>query len=100
MSEKSGVNLKTVSNYTRGFSEPKIVSLTRIAQTCGVSLDWIATGKGPKRLEESHTAFDREHLAAAIQAVDELEEAKGFSFTPEQKTELILITYESIIAEK
>jgi len=44
--------------------------------------------------------FDKEHLIAAIQSVEELEESRNLKFTPDKKTELILITYEAIIDEE
>ena len=46
-SEKSGVALRTLGNYMSGRSEMKAGALVRLAEACGVSLDWLATGKPP-----------------------------------------------------
>lgn len=42
---KSGVPLRTLARLLAG-QEPKVEHLVRLADTCGVSLDWLATGKG------------------------------------------------------
>jgi len=98
VSEKSGVNLKTVSNYTRGHSEPKIISLSRIAKVCGVSIDWLATGEGPKHLGDAPDLLDMEVLKVSITIAEEIFEGKGFS--PEDKAKIIIIIYEKGLEEK
>jgi len=62
VAEKSGLPLRTISNYVRGLSEPKIISLSKIAEVCGVSLDWLATGKNHKFSSEPQPALDKEAL--------------------------------------
>lgn len=47
VSEKSGVPLRTLGNYTASRSEIKSTALTRLADACGVSVDWLATGRLP-----------------------------------------------------
>lgn len=100
VSEKSGVPLKTVSNYTTGATEPKIVSLSQISQTCGVSLDWIATGKSPKRLAEPSTSskLNREVLEASFEIAEEM--FKGQDFSPEHRAKILEIIYEKGLEEK
>ncbi|MBF0247154.1 MAG: helix-turn-helix transcriptional regulator [Alphaproteobacteria bacterium] len=99
VAKKTGVTRQTLFNYANGEREPKAVTLAEIARACGVSLEWLVSGEGQKERIQPQ-AFDKEHLAAAIQAVEELVIEKGFNFTPAQKTELILITYEAIISER
>jgi transcriptional regulator with XRE-family HTH domain len=92
VAEKSGVPLRTISNYTRAISEPKIIALSRVAKVCGVSLDWIADGAGPKeRGATSPGAPDQETLRTALVAAEDL--FKTRTYTPEQKAEIILTLY-------
>lgn len=73
VSKKSGIPLRTVSNYTRGLSEPKLISLSRIAKVCEVSLDWLATGEGPKHLADSPSlALDMEALETAFKISEDM----------------------------
>ena len=88
VSGKSGVSLRTISNYISGSTEPKIISLAQIAHTCDVSLDWLATGKQPAEIIEGP---NMETLTAAITAAQDLFEERKFS--PEQKAELIVTLY-------
>lgn len=47
VAQKSGINLKTIGNYTSGKSEPSAGKLVQIAKVCGVTIEWLATGKEP-----------------------------------------------------
>lgn len=44
VSRRSGVPYGTLNRYLAG-SEPKWSNMGKIAQACGVSLDWLATGR-------------------------------------------------------
>ncbi|SCW43794.1 Transcriptional regulator, contains XRE-family HTH domain [Paenibacillus tianmuensis] len=47
VSERTGINNKTLSRYENGGSEPDINTLRILADLYEVSLDWILTGKDP-----------------------------------------------------
>lgn len=47
VSEKSGVPLRTLNNYMSGRSEMKATALVHLADACGVSVDWLASGRLP-----------------------------------------------------
>jgi len=92
VAEKSHVPLRTVGNYTTGTTEPKIIALSRVAQICGVSLDWIANGEGPKeRGALSPGAPHHETLRAALVAAEDLFQTR--TYTPDQKAEIIITLY-------
>jgi len=99
VSKETGVSRKTLFNYANGITDPKVLSLDCIARVCGVSLDWLVAGEGAK-YRDGGFGFDLEHMAAAVQAVDELEGAKNLKFSPVKKIELILSIYESIAGER
>ncbi|MDQ2081586.1 S24 family peptidase [Xanthobacteraceae bacterium Astr-EGSB] len=47
IAERSGVPKTTITNWTSGSAEPKIRSLTAVAQACGVSIDWLVGHSDP-----------------------------------------------------
>jgi len=98
ISRETGIGLKTVSNYTAGNTEPKIVALSQIARACRVSLDWLATGREPKQPVNPATALDMEVLEASYEIAEEMFTNKGF--TPEHKAKILKIIYEKGLEEK
>lgn len=48
MSDALGIDVKTVDRWLKGTSMPKFSDVARVAQLADVTLDWIATGEGPK----------------------------------------------------
>ncbi|WP_072612685.1 S24 family peptidase [Granulibacter bethesdensis] len=57
LSKKSGVPVGNLNRYIAG-QEMKVSALVALAQACGVSVEWLATGKGKKNTspDESPTA--------------------------------------------
>jgi transcriptional regulator with XRE-family HTH domain len=49
-SRRCGIGESLMRKYLAG-SEPSARNLARIADAAGVTLDWLATGRGPKRRE-------------------------------------------------
>jgi len=62
---KANVSAQQWRKYERGEAEPKISKMIFLFQE-GFSLEWIMTGKGPKRLGESITAPDQERTQRGI----------------------------------
>ena len=48
VAEKSRVPLSTIGGYTRG-GEIKLSNLVQLAEASGVTVEWLATGRGPMR---------------------------------------------------
>ncbi|HEY9081301.1 helix-turn-helix transcriptional regulator [Magnetovibrio sp.] len=106
VAEKSGVPLRTIGNYTRGLSEPKIVSLSRIAKACGVSLDWIATGEYFKNTNAAPDELDEELMTAVVLEVSKalnlqqvLKDA-GFQLPIETIAAAYVATYRAALKEE
>lgn len=51
--QSAGVALSTFHRWLAGDSVPALDSIARLAQSAGVSLDWVATGEGPMQLSKS-----------------------------------------------
>lgn len=60
---KLGVNLQTLYRYERGQRMPDISFVQTVSELTGVSLDWLASGSGPKHGEASPPKSEerREH---------------------------------------
>ena len=52
VAEKSGVPISTLGGYTRG-GEMKLSNLRQLADATGVTVEWLATGRGPMRPGEA-----------------------------------------------
>lgn len=48
VADRSGVPLTTLGTYTRG-GEMKLSNLRQLADATGVTVEWLATGRGPMR---------------------------------------------------
>ncbi len=51
-SQRAGVPLRTLGTYTRG-GEMKLSNLRQLADATGVTVEWLATGRGPMRPGEA-----------------------------------------------
>lgn len=73
VSERSGVALRTLGNYTGGRTELKAGALIKLADACGVSLDWLATGQGHALAGEAvnRSAVDERQKAIMAMLNDE-----------------------------
>jgi transcriptional regulator with XRE-family HTH domain len=49
----TGINPKTLGGYERGVSEPDALSLAKLAQAYGVTVDYLVTGENPLYKETS-----------------------------------------------
>lgn len=76
VSEKSGVKVGTLADYLAG-GEQKLSNTIALAEACGVSLEWLATGAGPMKSEEFPAAVapravglsDHQQALATIRSV-------------------------------
>ena len=57
-SKKCGISDSLLRKYLRG-SLPGLDNLLKIADTAGVSVEWLATGEGPKVKEEKFTQINK-----------------------------------------
>lgn len=73
VSAKSGVVLRTLGNYTSGKNDVKATALVRLAEVCGVSVEWLATGQESAEEEAKSDFSSYERLIAINAALDEEE---------------------------
>lgn len=58
MAEVASFPRRTLDNYLAGRSEPSVSGLVQLAAAAGVSLEWLATGKGEMRPDAPATTGD------------------------------------------
>lgn len=95
---QSGYNVRTYQRNEEGRNEAGI-TLGAAFVRAGINANWLLTGEGPMRIEdlagaETPGAFDRERMAAAIEALEEvLTEAKR-TMAPARKAQVLLAAYD------
>lgn len=97
ISEKTGIPLKSISNYCLGISPPKLEPLIQIAKATNVSLDWLATGECS--FNKNADMLDKKELTLAIETVEESLVATNRVLKPAKKAELILAIYDLFTSE-
>ena len=65
--EVSGVSADMLAKYMSGVSRPRFEAIARLCVESGVSLDWVATGEGPRYRQE----IDEKDKPAARFVVEE-----------------------------
>lgn len=56
---RCGISEGLIRSYLKADKQPGMERLIRIADTAGVSLEWLATGRGPMRREAAKPAPDQ-----------------------------------------
>jgi transcriptional regulator with XRE-family HTH domain len=65
---RAGVSLSALGRYERGRTVPGLDAAVALAEALDVSIDYLATGKGPGRLNSSSSSL----LERIIQAIESL----------------------------
>lgn len=99
---RSGVAESVLRKYLAG-AQPSTDRLVAMADAAGVSIEWLAAGRGSRsRLGDRSTdgapLSDRARLATAVRAVEEGLDAIGKKMLPAKKAELICAAYD-LLAE-
>lgn len=71
MARKSGTPLSTLHAYSTG-QDMKLSQVVALADACGVSVEWLARGRGPMRQQEQPVATERPteaNVAAVREAI-------------------------------
>jgi transcriptional regulator with XRE-family HTH domain len=95
------VSSKTLWEYVNGMSLPGPPVQIKIAETFGITLDWLLKGTEPKATNASTgtVPYDQKKLRLSIEAVEEIISAEGLSIDPDKRAELITIIYEDAMRE-
>lgn len=105
LSRLSGIPRRSLENYLKG-REPKAAQLAAIARAASVSLDWLITGEGARRLDPANEvaaivnspSLDRELLGRVTDAIDRLYREEGARLPAVDLGRLSADKYQEIIA--
>lgn len=101
--KRAGVSEGVVRKYVKGGAEPTVSRLIAMADAAGVSINWLATGRGSKNEDIANKAFksdiDINSLSKAIELLDEALLVTSKSMNPKKKAELISALYELEVSE-
>ncbi|MGB0747141.1 MAG: hypothetical protein ACPGO3_00200 [Magnetospiraceae bacterium] len=89
-----------MARWRDGKSKPAFFALVALSRAADVSLDWIATGKGPRKLSEKTQVsadIDLKTLQNAIHSAHQQEQIKGETMSIPRKSELILDLYRILL---
>lgn len=94
---RSGVAESVLRKYLSG-AQPSTDRLVAMADVAGVSIEWLAAGRGPRQRQRAkpEVISDRDRLVTAIRAVEQGLALIGRTMAPDKKAELILAAYELI----
>jgi transcriptional regulator with XRE-family HTH domain len=111
-SRRCGVPESGLRSYLKRGVKPGMDHLVAIADTAGVTVDWLATGRGPKLRRdlvaalkaaeqappgaEPPESLDLERLRTAVKAVEEGLNDAGLQRPADKKAEVFLYAYELI----
>ena len=102
VSEATGIGLTNIQNYLKG-REMRIDTALALAEACGVTLEWLATGKDPApqappaaaaRPPKLFSFVDTELLAAAVQGAIGVFEAKGAAIEGRAFGQIVCLLYD------
>lgn len=99
---RCGIGETTLRKYLDG-AQPSTDRLVAMADMAGVSIEWLAAGRGSRsrlgdRGADGAPLSDRARLATAVRAVEEGLDAIGKKMLPAKKAELICAAYD-LLAE-
>lgn len=90
------VHPKTVQKYRRGKSDPQFSQVVAIAEAAGVSVQWLATGEGPRDAAEAAASNVPPELLSAAQ--ERAQSAGSPRALDPQLVEDIVSTYQDAVA--
>jgi len=103
LAEEIGTSESGVKKWRSGAADPGFTLLAHAAAVMGVSLDWLADGKGemlsgfpPIHVNPSKAAIDPRRLALVITAVEAMFEELGGGAPPSERSELASLLYEEV----
>lgn len=108
-----GVAQASLARWVKGEADPSRSNLVKIAEVAGVSLEWLATGKGHQqnKTEETTNSYrpysgedaiviSQKRLEAAIETLEEVLHRTRKTMKPKGKVEMIMALYELLTDEE
>jgi transcriptional regulator with XRE-family HTH domain len=90
--KRCGITEGSLRTYLSGTSLPGLDNLVAISEAAKVNIEWLATGKGPMKKEDSQR-YDEDLLKAVIETLESYWVKEGKSWTPSEKAQWIVSNY-------
>lgn len=98
---RCGIGESLLRKYLAG-TQPGADKLQALAEAGGVNIEWLVTGRGPKKgnlpSPGAPNAYDLERLSRAIEAVQEGLQAVRRTLPPPKYAQLVMAAYELLAA--
>lgn len=92
---------ETVAAWRDGKTDPSFYGLWGMARAAGVSLDWLATGRGDKHVGTAPAAeIDQELLEMIIDELERFREDRRLEWDARTRARLISLGYDMMLAER
>ncbi|WP_321367656.1 helix-turn-helix transcriptional regulator [uncultured Desulfuromusa sp.] len=107
LAKETGISARMIGKYKSGDSVPGMDALISISKASGYSIDWLATGHGPKRHVENvceeespyGLGWNKTLMTEIVEAIEEACISMGAKLIPSEKSRVITRLYE-IYAEE
>jgi phage repressor protein C with HTH and peptisase S24 domain len=76
--KRCGLNTSLVQQYLNG-STPSLEKAALIAEVCGVSLEWLASGRGHKEAQRDPTIIEPASVESFVKTLDEMMQSLSFN---------------------
>ncbi|MCA1972087.1 MAG: helix-turn-helix domain-containing protein [Caenispirillum sp.] len=101
--EAADVSPTQITRYTKGRNVPPFDVVARLCAAAGVSMEWVATGRGEMRPAAGHTAAPAEPnldmLRDIVRQLAELMEEEGLRPRPSRFADLVVAVYQQHLAD-
>ncbi len=103
VAEAIGVAASTIKNWRAGKSEPSVSNLAALAEFLGVSLEWLATGRGASRGDGPASAaaagaVDAVLLAQLIDGIAAIYRRHRVELPPAQQARVAAARYAEVVS--
>lgn len=113
ISARSGIKMRSLSNYMTGLNDMKRQTVVTLADACGVTIEWLAAGRGPMRPTDSppssrrqedgpaklFATVDMTRLARCLDAVTNAFGPKAPNISTRRKVQIATLLYDAMMDE-
>jgi transcriptional regulator with XRE-family HTH domain len=108
--ERADIPQSTFNKIVTGESDPRALTILKIANAANVSLHWLIKGEGPKHVEAQDTRnngdkgpllpIDQDLLMMVIEELEIFRQKHNLKWDAKQKSRLITLGYDMMLAEQ
>lgn len=91
----SGVQMSQIYRHISRKAEPALITAYRLCHKAGISLDWLARGRGQKYLADAnrYAAIDKDFFNEVVEFVENFLKHEGYSPEYKERMSLVMALY-------